>query len=314
MFYGSFKLTRAGAAGAIAVGVAVAISSFGVVRAAHYSPDKKKTTFSCSSGTACLAAESSGGNTYALYAQGVSANTVQAETSATNGDAAIAGISNATSGRAEGVYAASNNGDGVYGITNGSGSGSTYYAGVYGLSSTAFGVFGEISSTNEDGTAVVARADNRYGFPFIGYNQATGGECVIDNNGDLYCTGSVQGGEAQVRQQSSTGRHVVSYASQSASATIEDVGTARMYNGVANVRLSPDFASVIDGTWYYVFLTPLGDTRGLYVSIKTASGFRVNETERGRDSLEFDYRIVAHPLGAPNDRLPPAPSMKRPAH
>jgi hypothetical protein len=313
MFHASSKLTRTVAAGAIAVGIAVAISSFGVVRAAHVSPDKKKTTFSCSSGTACLTAESSGGSTYALYAQGVSANTIQAETSATNGDSALAGISNATSGRAEGVYAASNNGDGVYGITNANSNSTTIYAAVYGLSSSTYAVFGETSSSNRNSAAILARADNAYGYIFEGYNEATGGACLIDEDGDLGCTGSIVGGEAKVRQRSSSGRHVLSYASQSASATIEDVGTARMYDGVANVQISSDFASVTDGKWYYVFLTPLGDTRGLYVSLKTASGFQVRETERGRDSLEFDYRIVAHPLGAANDRLPPAPRMKSPA-
>lgn len=103
-----------------------------------------------------------------------------------------------------------------------------------------------------------------------------------------------------------TGRHVLAYTPESASATIEDVGTARMYDGVANVQISPDFASVIDRSWYYVFLTPLGDTRGLYVSVKTPAAFQVRETLRGRNSLAFDYRIVAHPLGASNDRLPAA--------
>jgi hypothetical protein len=142
MLYGSFKVTRTVAAGAIAVGVAVAISSFGVVRAAHESPDKKKTAFSCSSGTACLTAESGGASTYALYASGLSANTIQAETSATNGDSAIAGIATEMSGRAEGVYAASNSGDGLYAITNASGGSGAGYAGVYGLSSTASGVLG----------------------------------------------------------------------------------------------------------------------------------------------------------------------------
>jgi hypothetical protein len=314
MFYGSFKLTRTAAAGAIAVGVAVAISSFGVVRAAHVSPDKKKTTFSCSSGTACLTAESSGGSTYALYAQGVSANTVQAETSATNGDSALAGISNATSGRAEGVYAASNNGDGVYAITNAPlGTAGAGYAAVYGLSSTANGVVGEIGSKTPGYVAVEAWDDSDIGFPFEAYDSATDQSCYISAYGDLTCTGTVTGAKVQTRQQSSSGRHVLSYTSQSASATIEDVGTGRMYDGVAKMQISPDFASVMDGKWYYVFLTPLGDTRGLYVSMKTAAGFLVRETERGRDSLEFDYRIVAHPLGAANDRLPPAPSTKRPA-
>ena len=81
-----------------------------------------------------------------------------------------------------------------------------------------------------------------------------------------------------------------------------------MRDGVANVQINPDFASVMDHSWYYVFLTPLGDTRGLYVSMKTASAFQVRENEHGRHSLEFDYRIVAHPLGAATDRLPAAPN------
>ena len=59
-----------------------------------------------------------------------------------------------------------------------------------------------------------------------------------------------------------------------------------------------------DHRWYYVFLTPLGDTRVLYVSRKAALGFQVREVERGRGNLDFDYRIVAHPSDAPNDRLP----------
>jgi hypothetical protein len=289
-------------ASAIAVGIAIAISSFSVVRAEHYSPNKQKTTFDCSSGTACLTAESTGGNTYALYAYGVSANTIQAETSATNGNSAVAGITTASSGRAEGIYGASNTGDGVYGITNGSSS--SDYAGVYGLSSTAYGLFGETSSTNKGNSAILARADSIYSYIFEGSNQSTGGWCNIDNYGDEECSGYIEGGGLKMKQRSSSGRRVLTYASQAASATIEDVGTARMLSGVANVQISPDFASVMDGKWYYVFLTPLADTRGLYVSMKTTSGFQVRETERGRDSLEFDYRIVAHPLGAANDRLP----------
>jgi hypothetical protein len=312
MLFGSFKVTRMAAAGAIAVGVAVAISSFGVVRAAHESPDKKKTAFNCSSGTACLTAESSGGSTYALYAKGVSANTIQAETSATNGDSAIAGIATEASGRAEGVYAASNSGDGLYAITNASGGSGAGYAGVYGLSSSANGVLGEISSKNPGYVGVEAIDDGTNGDPFLAFDLSTDDGCAVDPYGNLTCSGTIAGAKVQVRQRNSSGRRVLSYSSQSASATIEDVGTGRMYDGVANVQITPDFASVMDGKWYYVFLTPLGDTRGLYVSMKTASGFQVRETERGRHSLEFDYRIVAHPLGAANDRLPAAPSMNRP--
>ena len=119
------------------------------------------------------------------------------------------------------------------------------------------------------------------------------------------------GGTAlRVRHHTSSGQHVLTYATESATATIEDVGTARMSNGVANVQIDSAFASVMDGKWYYVFLTPLGDTRGLYVSMKSASGFQVRENEGCRSRVGVDYRIVAHPLDAKNDRLPLAPAMR----
>ena len=55
----------------------------------------------------------------------------------------------------------------------------------------------------------------------------------------------------------------------------------------------------------------MADTRGLYVSLKTPSGFEVREAQGGRSSLPFDYRIVARPLDAANDRLPLAPPPRK---
>lgn len=161
--------------------------------------------------------------------------------------------------------------------------------------------------------AILARADGVGGSIFLGYNTANNDDsCITDPHANLTCSGKITGGgELLTRQRSDVGRHVLTYSAQSASATIEDVGTARMSDGVANVQIGTDFASVTDHGWYYVFPTPLGDTRGLYVSRKTASGFQVRETEHGRDSLEFDYRIVAHPFGADAARLPTAPSMPK---
>ena len=184
-------------------------------------------------------------------------------------------------------------------------------SGVYGTAGNGWGLFGESSDTSGDYTAIAGVGDASATSLFVVVNTKTGGNCTIDPTANLACSGSVSGSAVHVRQRNSSGRHVLSYAAQSASATIEDVGTARMIDGVANVQISPDFASVTDRGWYYVFLTPLGDTRGLYVSVKTANAFQVRETLRGRNSLAFDYRIVAHPLGAPQDRLPAAPS--RPA-
>jgi hypothetical protein len=115
-----------------------------------------------------------------------------------------------------------------------------------------------------------------------------------------------------MRHANANGQHVLAYAAESATATIEDVGTARLIDGAAKVEIDPSFAAVMDHKWYYVFLTPLGDTRGLYVSAKTPSAFQVRESEGGRSRLDFDYRIIAHPLDAKNDRLSLAPAMRVP--
>jgi hypothetical protein len=315
MFHSRFRMNRTVAAAAIAVGFAIAFSSLGIVRAEHFSPDKKaKTTFNCSTGTACLTANSTGSRTWALYATGTSDDALHAVTSATNGTSGLAGIATGTSGSAHGVYGASSNGDGVYGTSSSPAENTAdVSAGVYGVStSNGSGVIalarGGNASLGEE-PAIIAEAEG-YGDLFYAVSTYYNAECTIDGGANLDCSGSISGGVVKVRQKTSTGRHVLTYASRSASETIEDVGTARMYDGVANVQISSDFAGVMDGQWYYVFLTPLGDTRGLYVSRKSASGFQVRETEHGRGSLEFDYRIVAHPLGAASDRLPPAPSAK----
>jgi hypothetical protein len=40
-------------------------------------------------------------------------------------------------------------------------------------------------------------------------------------------------------------------------------------------------------------LTPEGDSRGLYIRKRSASGFEVREQQGGRSSLTFSYRVVA---------------------
>jgi len=303
--------------------MAVAVSSFGIVRAERVQPDKSKT-YSCSSGAACVEGKSTGTNTAGVYGTASIADGVHGVTSGA-GSSGVSGISIGTAGTAHGVYGRSSNGQGVYGTSASSNgveghstasnamgvagyaqnAGSGNGTGVYG--NGYYGVWGEGSYA-----AVVAQIDATYSYIFQGFDTANNAQCFMDWDADLSCTGTIQGGsQMSLRHKTSDGRHVLAYAAQSASATIEDVGTARMSGGVANVQIDSAFASVTDHKWYYVFLTPLGDTRGLYVSMKTPSAFQVRETEHGRSSLEFDYRIVAHPFDAKNDRLPNAPAMPR---
>jgi hypothetical protein len=301
MFRPTFTSKRV-VAGSFAIGIAVATSSVTIVRAEHVMPDKSKT-YTCSSGTACVEGNASGGSTYGVYGNAASADGVHGVTSSTSGASAVAGIATGTSGSAHGVYGKSSNGDGVHGITSNNNNSAS---GVYGYAGNGWGLYAESTDTSGDYTAIAGVGDKSATNLFVVVNASTGGNCQIDPNANLSCSGKVSGSDVRIRQRNSGGRHVLAYTPESASATIEDVGTARLYDGVANVQISPDFASVTDHSWYYVFLTPLGDTRGLYVSVKTPTAFQVRETLRGRNSLAFDYRIVAHPLGASNDRLPAA--------
>jgi hypothetical protein len=323
MFQSLFRLNRVTTVGAIAVGMAVALSSFGIVRAERAQPDRSKT-YSCSSGAACLEGRSTGTSTVGVYGTASIADGVHGVTSGA-GSSGVSGISTGTTGTAHGVYGRSSNGQGVYGTSSSSNgveghsaasnamgvagyaenAGSGNGTGVYG--NGYFGVWGDGSYAG-----IVAQVDSLYSYIFQGFDTSNGAQCFMDWNADLSCTGTIQGGsQMSLRHKTTDGRHVLAYAAQSASATIEDVGTARMSGGIANVQIDSAFGSVMDHKWYYVFLTPLGDTRGLYVSMKTASAFQVRETEHGRSSLDFDYRVVAHPFDAKNDRLPTAPAMPR---
>jgi hypothetical protein len=311
--------SRLAAVGMIAVGTVVAISSVTIVRAEHVNPDRSRT-YHCSSGTACVEGDSAGSSTWGVYGTSADADGVHGVSNTTNGNSGTSGISTATSGSGHGVYGRSSNGQGVYGTSSSNngveghstGSGSSGVAGIQrGTSSgSGDGVFSESADTTNLYEALEAKADSSNTYIFEGFNASTNGLCTIDYNATLACTGGAVLKNVRTRHTNASGEHVLAYAAESATATIEDVGTARMVGGVANVAIDSAFASVMDRRWYYVFLTPLGDTRGLYVSQKTASGFQVRESEGGRSRLEFDYRIVAHPLDAKNDRLPPAPSMR----
>jgi hypothetical protein len=84
---------------------------------------------------------------------------------------------------------------------------------------------------------------------------------------------------------------------------MEDVGEAQLVNGRAFVPIDAALADVIDlRGGYHVFVTPEGDSKGLYV-VKGAGGFFVREQQGGRSNMAFDYRIVAKPREERGARL-----------
>lgn len=153
--------------------------------------------------------------------------------------------------------------------------------------------------------------------------QGTGVSSDLQVNGDIYISGAVYTGCQAAPQEtdpatdcasstpsdvakSANGTKYVTYAAKHASETLEDEGEARLVNGYAHVSLDPAYASTIStASPYLVFTTPMGESHGLYVANRTATGFDVRENAAGRSSMTFDYRIVAHPYGARVARMAP---------
>jgi hypothetical protein len=136
-------------------------------------------------------------------------------------------------------------------------------------------------------------------FPLVLTDPSGNDLMYVDVSGDIFYKGSLN--QFDVTRQ---GQHVAAYTPQATSRTIEDVGSGRLVNGEAAVALDRTFAQSIDPRApYHVFITPNGDTRGLFVAAKTGAGFIVRETQNGHGTLSFDYRVIASPLGHISERM-----------
>ena len=132
------------------------------------------------------------------------------------------------------------------------------------------------------------------------FGSSFGGECTINVSGTITCNGKV----IDAVNVDGGARKVALYSMQSPENWFEDFGSGTLSNGAATIVLDPTFAQTVNtGTEYHVFLTPNGDSKGLYVSQKTATSFDVREQGGGISSIAFDYRIVAKRVGYENIRL-----------
>jgi hypothetical protein len=203
-----------------------------------------------------------------------------------------------------GVVGTSIGGNGVSGISDnfvGVGGQSTTWFGVVGNSQTGGGIFAETSSSSFEALRINANG----GGPLIRASNSTKEVMSLDNAGNLIVTGKVtQFGTPTVATQNALGGRTIMYSPKQSVATVEDVGEGQLAAGQALVRIDPAFAATMDPRRpYLVFITPQGDSNGLYVTDKTPAGFVVRE-HSGRSSIAFDYRIVANPYASSEPRLP----------
>jgi len=184
-------------------------------------------------------------------------------------------------------------------------------AGVRGESEAGTGVLGFTSS----GAGVYAESESGAGLQAVSYNGpvliGTNGNSdddvvSVDTSGNEILAGTLtQSGQPESRMATSNGKNVTAYGDRTSRPTVEDFGEAQLLNGRAYVALDAAFASTIDQrAKYMVFLTPQGDSRGLYV-VPSDRGFTVRENNGGHSSLTFDYRIVAKPFDTNGARLAP---------
>jgi hypothetical protein len=209
-------------------------------------------------------------------------------------------------------YTASPYGNGVYGEQGGkSKTGAALFPGaaVWGDANQTGGT--GVQGTVDDGYAgyfanhsdayATLAAYNLSGSPgTVFYAQGNDGHCSISTAGNLSCSGSKS---AVVPVDNGT-RKVALYAVEAPENWFEDFGSGQLSNGLATVTLDLVFAQTVNtDVEYHVFLTPNGDSKGLYVSNKTAAGFEVHESAGGRSTIDFDYRIVARRKGYETIRL-----------
>jgi hypothetical protein len=235
------------------------------------------------------------------------------------------GINSGTAGFGTGVFGqtAAPSGTGVLGTSSGRSTTSTQFSGSPGVwgdtggaaESNFVGVVGTAddnsagnffnnspgdatlflgnNSKSETATVLIAKGDN------------VGGLCTIDVSGNLACNGNLSGANLSAVVSAEGGaRKVALYAMQSPENWFEDFGSGALTNGAATITFDPAFTQTVNtGTEYHVFLTPNGDSKGLYVSEKTVTSFEVREQGGGASSVAFDYRIVAKRVGYEKIRL-----------
>ena len=230
----------------------------------------------------------------------------------------VTGAASSTSGNPNGVVGTSvgtNGGIGVWGVSLAT---SGFGVGVRGdlEEPTASGAAGQFFTFSPNSVAGQFANVSHQGLILQGLSgpfDATQKEVfTVDSSGNLHITGNltVDGTKSSTAKLQDR-REVALYAVESPENWFEDFGSAELNNGVAWVPLEASFAQTVNAAAsYHVFLTPNGDSNGLYVARKTAAGFEIREHGGGTSNVAFDYRIVAKRRGYEAIRMLQVPERR----
>jgi hypothetical protein len=236
-------------------------------------------------------------------------------------------------GNGTGVYALGG-GIGLFGVTSSSG-GSAVFAGQVGPSNTyeddplagALNADTDVAWTGSTSWgAIVATADdnsaaflsnnsdetNSFRATLSVANNTSSTDAIIatfidgsDNDCTVWAGGYIDCSSDDVTHVRRADGHTIQvFSGGSTEHWIEDYGSGQLSGGVATIQLDPGFLGVSNtAVEYHVFLTPKGDSKGLYITNEGPNGFEVHESSGGASSIAFDYRIVAKRKGFESARL-----------
>jgi len=122
--------------------------------------------------------------------------------------------------------------------------------------------------------------------------------------GDVNVTGTLTATVKHAVVPFPDGQHRLLYCMEAPEPWFEDFGEERLVGGKAEEQIDPHFAMVTDLSAYHVFLTPHGNTNGLHLTNRGATGFTVEEHNGGESNLTFSYRIVAKRKDIVGERFP----------
>jgi hypothetical protein len=318
------RFFQAGAmlAGAAVIAAAMAVNPATAHDVAQFVKSAAKVV-KCNSSTACSGGTNSGNGPGVQGTNLASGDGVDGYSNNNNGVGAVTYNPSATNGGRSGLFgvdSSTDGGAGNVGVTglsvNGTGvrGQSTYGFGVAGWSTEGGGLFGLAGGEAPAIEGVGGTSNDSSGLSLVTYQASGKSEFWVTNdsnahvNGLIYTNGNCSKGCDRTR-----GERIVSYAAQTSAPMLEDVGESQLSSGRARVAIDASLARAIDqGAPYVVFVTPEGQSHGLYVTDKTPSGFAVVENDGGRSSIPFGYRIVAKPYGVNAARLPVVTAAQMP--
>ena len=145
-------------------------------------------------------------------------------------------------------------------------------------------------------TGGAARRDVTYGGYFDANTSTTDYVFVgARNNNTSYKV--LGGGSVSTMVKDDEGNNRILHATETPEILFEDFGTGKLINGVAYIDLDPVFSKNIFVSEKHpmkVFIQLEGDSKGVYVSEKSAKGFSVKELQNGSSNVSFSWNVVAN--------------------